>query len=62
LGQEWSGYAGTLTDDLERIETDNDLALKAAALKLGLDTETEFDRIVDSARMVKPYVATATAA
>jgi fumarate hydratase, class II len=42
---------------------DNDLTLKAAALKLGFVTETEFDRIVDPKRMVRPYVANeATAA
>jgi fumarate hydratase, class II len=38
----------------------NDLTLKAAALQLGLVTETEFDRIVDPRKMVNPYVATAT--
>jgi fumarate hydratase class II len=38
---------------------DNDLSLKAAALKLGFVTEDEFDRIVDARKMVKPYVATA---
>jgi fumarate hydratase class II len=37
---------------------DHDLTLKAAALKLGFVTEAEFDRIVDPAKMVKPYVAT----
>jgi fumarate hydratase, class II len=37
---------------------DNDLTLKAAALKLGFVTEDDFDRIVDPAKMVKPYVAT----
>jgi fumarate hydratase, class II len=36
---------------------DKDLTLKAAALKLGFVTEEEFDRIVDPAKMVKPYVA-----
>ncbi|WP_454625047.1 class II fumarate hydratase [Bradyrhizobium cenepequi] len=36
---------------------DNDLTLKAAALKLGFVSESEFDRIVDPAKMVKPYVA-----
>ncbi len=36
---------------------DNDLTLKAAALKLGFVTENEFDRVVDPAKMVKPYVA-----
>jgi fumarate hydratase, class II len=37
---------------------DNDLTLKAAALKLGFVTEAEFDRVVDPAKMVRPYVAT----
>jgi len=38
---------------------DNDLTLKVAALKLGFVTEAEFDRVVDPAKMVKPYVASA---
>jgi fumarate hydratase class II len=38
---------------------DNDLTLKQAALKLGFVTEEEFDRVVDPAKMVKSYVATA---
>ena len=38
---------------------ENDLTLKASALKLGFVTEEEFDRIVDPAKMVKPYVAAA---
>jgi fumarate hydratase class II len=38
---------------------DNDLTLKAAALKLGFVTEDEFDRVVDPTKMVKAYVATA---
>jgi fumarate hydratase class II len=38
---------------------DNDLTLKAAALKLGFVTEDEFNRIVDPKKMVKAYVATA---
>jgi fumarate hydratase class II len=38
---------------------ENDLTLKAAALKLGFVTEAEFDRVVDPAKMVRPYVATA---
>jgi fumarate hydratase, class II len=38
---------------------DNDLTLKVAALKLGFVTEEEFDRVVDPAKMVKPYVAAA---
>ena len=37
---------------------DNDLTLKAAALKLAYVSEAEFDRIVDPAKMVRPYVAT----
>jgi fumarate hydratase class II len=36
---------------------DNDLTLKAAALKLGFVTEEEFDRVVDPAKMVEPYIA-----
>jgi fumarate hydratase, class II len=37
---------------------DNDLTLKEAALQLGFVKEDEFDRVVDPAKMVKPYVAT----
>ena len=36
---------------------DNDLTLREAALKLGFVTEELFDRVVDPAKMVKPYVA-----
>jgi fumarate hydratase, class II len=36
---------------------ENDLTLKAAALQLGFVTEQDFDRIVDPAKMVSPYVA-----
>ena len=36
---------------------DHDLTLKDAALKLGLVTAEEFDRIVDPKKMVTPYVA-----
>jgi fumarate hydratase class II len=36
---------------------DNDLTLKAAALKLGFVNEEEFNLLVDPAKMVKPYVA-----
>ncbi|MEK7687041.1 MAG: class II fumarate hydratase, partial [Pseudomonadota bacterium] len=36
---------------------DNDLTLKAAALKLGFVTEAEFDKVVDPRKMVRPYVA-----
>jgi fumarate hydratase, class II len=38
---------------------DNDLTLKAAALKLGFVSEADFDRIVDPSKMVHPYVAKA---
>ncbi len=37
---------------------DHVLTLKAAALDLGYVTEAEFDRVVDPAKMVHPYVAT----
>jgi fumarate hydratase, class II len=37
---------------------DHDLTLKDAALKLGFVTEAEFDRLVDPAKMVHPYIAT----
>src|SRR5215472_12674692 len=40
---------------------DNDLTLKAAALKLGFVTEAEFDRVVDPRKMVAPYVASGPA-
>jgi fumarate hydratase class II len=36
---------------------DNDLTLKEAAMKLGLVSEEEFKRVVDPAKMVRPYVA-----
>jgi fumarate hydratase class II len=36
---------------------DHDLTLKEAAVKLGLVSEVEFDRIVDPKQMVHPYVA-----
>lgn len=41
---------------------DNDLTLKAAALKLGFVTEGEFDHVVDPKKMVRPYVASPVAA
>jgi fumarate hydratase class II len=41
---------------------DNDLTLKAAALKLDFVTEAEFDRVVDPKKMVRPYVASPVAA
>jgi fumarate hydratase class II len=37
---------------------DHDLTLKAAAMQLNFISEAEFDRIVDPAKMVRPYVAT----
>ena len=36
---------------------ENDLTLKQAAVKLGYISEEEFDRVVDPAKMVRPYVA-----
>jgi fumarate hydratase class II len=41
--------------------TDNDLTLKAAALRLGFVSEAEFDRAVDPKKMVKPSIAAASA-
>jgi len=38
---------------------DNDLTLKAAALKFSFVTEEKFNRVVDPAKMVKSYVARA---
>ena len=40
---------------------EHDLTLKQAALQLGFVDEATFDRVVDPAKMVKPYVATAAA-
>ncbi|MER8844297.1 class II fumarate hydratase [Mesorhizobium australicum] len=37
---------------------DNDVTLKAAAVKLGFVSEAVFDRVVDPEKMVKPFVAT----
>jgi fumarate hydratase class II len=37
--------------------TEHDLTLKESALQLGYISEAEFDRIVDPAKMVHPYVA-----
>jgi fumarate hydratase class II len=39
---------------VSKIALDNDFTLKAAALKLGNVSETEFDRGVDPAKMVRP--------
>ena len=36
---------------------ENDLTLREAALKLGFVTEELFDRVVDPAKMVGPYLA-----
>jgi fumarate hydratase, class II len=36
---------------------DNDLTLRAAPPQLGFVTEEGFDRVVDPAKMVTPYVA-----
>jgi fumarate hydratase class II len=36
---------------------DHDLTLKEAALKLGYVAADEFDRVIDPAKMVHPYVA-----
>ena len=38
---------------------DHDLTLKEGALQLGFVSEEEFDRVVDPAKMVHPYIATA---
>jgi fumarate hydratase class II len=38
---------------------DHDLTLKEAALQLGYVDEATFDRVVDPAKMIKPYVASA---
>ena len=37
--------------------SEHDLTLKQAALALGVVDEQTFDRVVDPAKMVKPYVA-----
>jgi fumarate hydratase class II len=39
---------------------DKDLTLKEAALQLGFVSEAEFDRVVNPAKMVQPYVAEAS--
>jgi fumarate hydratase, class II len=44
---------------IAHLAMDNDLTLKQAALQLGFVDEKTFDRIVDPAKMVKPYVAAA---
>ena len=40
--------------------SDHDLTRRDAALKLGFVSAEEFDRVVDPAKMVKPYVAAAS--
>jgi fumarate hydratase class II len=37
---------------------DENLTLKEAALELGFISKDQFDRVVDPAKMVHPYVAT----
>jgi fumarate hydratase, class II len=39
---------------------EKDLTLKQAALELGFVSEDQFDRVVDPAKMVQPYVATSS--
>jgi fumarate hydratase class II len=39
---------------------DKNLTLKQAALELGFVSEDQFDRVVDPAKMVHPYVATSS--
>jgi fumarate hydratase, class II len=36
---------------------DHDQTLREAALELGFVTAAEFDKVVDPAKMVRPYVA-----
>jgi fumarate hydratase, class II len=43
--------------NISRHALDNDLTLREAALGLGFVTKEEFDRVVDPAKMVRPYVA-----
>jgi len=47
-----------IAQEVAHYAMDNDLTLKAAALKFAFVTEDEFDRVVDPAKMVKSYVAT----
>ena len=53
------GYYYDNASRIPHYAMDNDLTLKAAALKLGLVTEDKFNRVVDPAKMVKSYVARA---
>jgi len=47
------------TAQITHYALDNDLTLKQAALKLGLVSEADFDRIVDPGKMTEPYVSNA---
>jgi fumarate hydratase, class II len=47
---------------LAHFAAENDLTLKEAALQLSHVDETTFDRVVDPAKMVRPYVANKAAA
>jgi fumarate hydratase class II len=47
------------TAQITHYALDNDLTLKQAAMKLGLVSEADFDRIVDPAKMTGPYVSNA---
>src|SRR5262249_24792527 len=51
LGQEWSGYAGMLTDDLERIESALQgvyrLALGGTAVGTGINSAPRFSEAAD---------------
>ena len=43
--------------EIAHYATEHDLTLKQAALTLGYVSESEFDRVVDPSKMVRPYVA-----
>ena len=47
------------TAQITHYALENDLTLKQAALKLGLVSEADFDRIVDPGKMTEPYVSNA---
>jgi len=53
----WMTGSGTRSNMNVNEVISNRCCLKAAALKLGFVTADEFDRIVDPAKMVRPYVA-----
>ena len=66
LGGMWAVIAfqqkeNDVNNTATRIEKDSlgEVKVAADALKLGFVTEEEFDRVVDPAKMVKPYVAAA---